>query len=64
MLVLIIAGVVAGIFISKNNQYNKAVQLLDEGEFEEAIAIHQKLGDYKELDEVISDKSPPSARSC
>lgn len=56
VLVLVIAGVVAGILISRDSQYEKALQLLDDGEFEEAIAIHQKLGDYKDLEDEINSE--------
>lgn len=53
VVVLIIAGVIGGMFISKNSQYNKALQMLDDGDISDAIEIHQKLGDYKDLADEI-----------
>lgn len=53
--VLIVAAVFAGILISKNNQYEQAMQYLDDGDIAEAIEVHQQLGDYKDLAEEICD---------
>lgn len=53
--VLIVAAVFAGILISKNNQYDKAMQYLDDGDIAEAIEVHKQLGDYKDLAEEICD---------
>lgn len=55
VLVLVAGGIFGGILISRNNQYQKALEYLDDDEIEEAIEIHKKLGDYKDLEAEICD---------
>ncbi len=55
VVVLIAVGIVAAIFIGRNNQYKKALEYLDDGDIAEAIEIHKSLGDYKDLADEICD---------
>lgn len=47
--VLIVAGIVAGMFVSKHLKYTDALEMLEDGKIEDAIEVHQELGDYKDL---------------
>ena len=51
--VLAAAGVVGGMFLSKHMSYQKAMDLLGSGKVADAVEIHQKLGDYKDLEDEI-----------
>ena len=55
VIIAIVVGVFAGIQANKNNQYKKAIAYVDDGDIEEAVAIHEELGDYKDLTVQISD---------
>lgn len=55
VIIALVGGIFAAIAIGKNNQYKQALSLLDEGDFSEAIAIHEELGDYKDLGTQIVD---------
>lgn len=55
LVVLIVAGIFIGIAANKSSQYKEAMRLLDDGDIDEAVAIHQELGDYKDLETQICD---------
>ncbi len=52
-LVLVVAGIVAGIFISKGASYNKAMENVASGEYDIAISAFEKLNGYKDSEEQI-----------
>ncbi len=53
--VLIVLLLVLNYVIVPINQYNKAVALADAGEYEQAIAAFEAMGDYKDSDKKILD---------
>ena len=50
----IIMFVIIGVMINSNINYNKAVELMDNGNYKEAIEIFTDLDDYKDSKELIS----------
>lgn len=63
LVVLIVVGILAGISISKKNQYEEALELLEDGDIAEAIEIHQKLGDYENLEKKICEAAEDECQS-
>ena len=55
VLILIAGAALTGLGLSRNAKYEKALELLDDGQITDAIAIHQELGQYKDLDVQICD---------
>lgn len=53
LVVLIVVGILVGISVYKSSQYKTALEYLDDGDIEEAVEIHGKLGDYKDLGEQV-----------
>ena len=62
VVILVAVGIVAAIFIGRYNQYQKAMEYLDDGDIGEAIEIHKSLGDYKDLAEEICDTAESRCR--
>lgn len=55
VIIAIVAAVFVGIENNKKNLYKDAVELAEDGDIAEAVAIHEELGDYKDLKLQISD---------
>lgn len=53
LVVVLVVGILVGISVHKSNQYKTALEYLDDGDIEEAVEIHGKLGDYKDLGEKV-----------
>lgn len=57
LVILLVVGILIGISVYKSSQFKTALEYLDDGDIEEAVEIHKKLGDYKDLKDAIVDAS-------
>ena len=48
LVILIVVGVIIGINVTRSNNYDKAVTMLEAGSYQEAYDAFNKLGDYKD----------------
>lgn len=52
--ILVIVVILLAVFVfSKSARYNKAMKLMDDGKYEDAYEILQKLGDYKDSQDLL-----------
>ena len=57
LVILLVVGILIGISVYKSSQFKTALEYLDDGDIKEAVEIHNKIGDYKDLKDEIVDAS-------